>query len=456
MSYQSLLERRRNVGADHGFEPHVLPDAMFPFQRDLTEWAIRKGRAALFADCGLGKTLMQLAWADNVVRETGRPVLILTPLAVSHQLMAEGSKFGIPVGRVDGRHQEIVTTNYQKLHQIASPGDFAGIVLDESSILKSFSGATRQALTQFMARIPYRLLCTATAAPNDHTELGTSSEALGYLGYIDMLARFFRSTQGGNSAQHRQHGVTAKWRFKGHAATPFWRWVCSWAMAIRAPSDMGYADGDFVLPDLIEREHVVKSETPPEGWLFPTVAANFQEERAERRRTIRERCERAAELVEDHESSIIWCHLNDEGNLLEKMIPQAVQVSGSDSEEHKEESLRAFADGSIKRLVTKPKIGAWGLNLQRCAHIVTFASHSYEQHYQAVRRCWRFGQRRPVTLDVVTSEGETSVMENMRRKARDADRMFAALVAEMHNASVANGSRAFNQTVEVPQWLRTK
>ena len=459
-SYHDLLNRRRHAGADHGFDPVTLPDFLFPFQHDLTEWAVRKGRAAIFADCGMGKTLMQLVWADNVVRRTGRSVLILTPLAVSHQLIDEGERFGIEVRRSDCAQPNetgIVTTNYQRLHRIDSPDAFAGVVLDESSILKSFNGATRKALTDFMRRVPYRLLCTATAAPNDYTELGTSSEALGELGHTDMLGRFFRPTNGQASARGGTHwGHAEKWRFRGHAETPFWRWVSSWARAVRKPSDLGHDDGRFVLPPLLEAEHVVRSCQPPASKLFAVVAHGLQEEREERRRTIGERVEAAAALTEGHERSIVWCHLNAEGDLLAKAIPGAVQVSGSQPDDQKEEALRAFADGEIPTLVTKPKIGAWGLNLQRCAHVVTFASHSYEQYYQSIRRCWRFGQPRPVTVDIVMAEGERAVMANMRRKAAEADRMFSALAREMHRANGVSGDRDFSQTEEVPTWLKTR
>lgn len=452
MLYRQFLERQSQI-ADAGFSPNGLPGFLFPFQRSLTAWAVRKGRAAIFADCGLGKTPMQLAWAEQVVRRTGRPVLILTPLAVSHQLVREGEKFGIEVERQSAGADKgrIQTTNYQRLHLFDSAG-YGGIVCDESSILKSFNGATRQALTEFMRRIPYRLLCTATAAPNDHTELGTSSDALGHLGHIDMLQRFF--TQRARTMDSRRVGRD-KWRFKGHAETPFWRWVCSWARACRKPSDLGFDDTGFDLPELIEREHIVEAETLPDGHLFPMAAHSWQEQRAERRRTIRERCERAAELVAERDCSIVWCHLNDEGDLLEKMIPDSVQVAGADPDEHKEEAFRAFADGEIRRLITKPKIGAWGLNFQRCAHVVTFTSHSYEQYYQSVRRCWRFGQERPVTVDLVATEGESSVTANLRRKARAADRMFTALVREMNHALSITDGRKTTRDVEVPAWLRT-
>lgn len=452
MRYESFLESQsQNTG--YGFEPVGLPGFLFPFQRALTRWAIQKGRAAIFADCGLGKTPMQLAWAQAVARHTTRPVLILTPLAVSHQLVREGEKFGIAVQRrAAGASQSAVqTANYQRLH-LFDPGDYAGVVCDESSILKSFNGPTRRALTAFMHRIPYRLLCTATAAPNDHTELGTSSEALGQLGHIDMLQRFF--TQRSGVMDSRSIGRD-RWRFKGHAEVPFWRWVCSWARALRRPSDMGFNDAGFLLPDLVEHEHVVEAQTLPSGHLFPMAAHSWHEQRAERRGTIRERCEKAAALVEDHDRSIIWAHLNDEANLLETMIPGAMQVAGQDSDERKEEVFAGFADGSIRRLVTKPKIGAWGLNFQRCAHVVTFTSHSWEQYYQAVRRCWRFGQTRPVTVDLVMTEGERNVTVNLRRKARAADRMFEALVREMTRSQEIDSTRTFDHPTEVPSWLMT-
>ena len=420
-SYRKFLDRRAFAAPRTGIEPDALPSALYGFQDELTRWALRKGRAALFADCGLGKTLMQLAWADAAARHTSRPALILTPLAVAPQTVREARQFGIEAERIaHGTAPRIGVTNYQKLHHF-DPRDWGSIVLDESSILKSFNGATRRAITAFMHRIPYRLLCTATAAPNDHTELGTSSEALGHMGHIDMLGRFFRAdNRATDSRNGRRFGTKSGFRFKGHAEIPFWRWVASWARAIRKPSDMGYPDERFTLPPLRERKHVVTPRTLAEGTLFPMVATNFHEERAERRRTIQERCERVAELVEGHDCSIIWCHLNDEGNLLAGLIPDAVQVAGADPDERKEEALTAFAEGKIRRLITKPSIGAWGLNLQRCAHVVTFASHSYEQYYQSVRRCWRFGQERPVVVDQVLSEGEVNVMANLERKARAA------------------------------------
>jgi len=463
VNYAAFLEAKVQSGADDGFEPVAMPDALFDFQRSLVEWAVRKGRAAIFADCGLGKTPMQLAWADNVVRKENLPVLIVTPLAVAAQTVAEAEKFGIEARRAaDGEALPgISVTNYERLHHF-KPEDFAGVVADESSILKSFDGARRAQVTEFMRRMPYRLLCTATAAPNDYIELGTSSEALGQLGYMDMLSRFFKNDQGNSikATVYRHRGKNfakldegAKWRFKGHAETPFWRWVCSWARAIRRPSDLGFDDGAFVLPPLTEREHLVHAETQAPGMLFSLPAVGLQEQREERRRTIKERCEKVAELVDTKDQALVWCHLNDEGDLLETLIPDCRQVSGDDSDEAKEEAFLAFARGDLRVLVTKPKIGAWGLNFQRCAHVTFFPSHSFEQFYQGVRRCWRFGQKRPVRVDVITTEGEKDVLKNLQRKAAAADRMFSNLVAEMNSALRIERSVAFTKEEQRPAWL---
>lgn len=463
-NYEAFIDTKTQSGADHGFEPVYLHDSMHPFQASVTEWALRKGRAALFEDCGLGKTLQELVWADNVVRKTNRPVLILTPLAVAHQFVSvEGPKFGIEVVRSsDGKLPPtacVVVTNYERLHYF-NPADFSGVVCDESSILKGFDGATRLAITEFMRKVPYRLLATATAAPNDYIELGTSSEALGYLGHMDMLSRFFKNDQGNSIRPNMhqgpdRHGDAAiKWRFKGHAEQPFWRWVCSWARALRKPSDVGGDDGPFILPPLTQTEHVVQARRLREGALFALPSVGLYEQREERRRTIEERCEKAAELVTGTgRPALSWCHLNDEGNLLAKLIPDAVQVSGADSDEEKEEAFLGFVKGDIRVLVTKPQIGAWGLNFQHCAHVTMFPSHSYEQTYQGIRRCWRFGQTQPVHVDVVASDGERGVVKNYQRKAEQADRMFSALVAEMNHALHIERSRTYTDTVRIPQWL---
>lgn len=450
-TYAEFLATKQQIDGDHGFVPEHLPDWMFDYQRHLVEWACRKGRAAIFADCGMGKTPMQLAWADNVRRQTGKPVLILTPLAVSYQTVAEAERFGIEAARSTGGRPEagIVVTNYERLHH-HDQSHYGGVVCDESSILKNFDGSTKAAVTEFMRLIPYRLLCTATAAPNDYHELGTSSEALGYLGYQDMLSRFFKEDV---IKDYLGWGRKA-YRFRGHAEEPFWRWVCSWARACRKPSDLGFDDGQLVLPPLREHEHVVQTAKTRPGMLFSLPANDLQEQREERRITLEERCEYAADLVKKHRgSSVVWCHLNDEADALERAIPGCRQVSGSQSEDEKEEILLAFQRGELKRLVTKPKIGCFGLNWQHCNNVVTFASHSWEQYYQAVRRCWRFGQKKPVDVHVIATEGEVGVLSNLRRKADAADRMFEALVRHMGNAMAVDHKRVFPHIERIPKWL---
>jgi hypothetical protein len=455
--YKEFLISKMQYRGMSGYKPENLPEFLFPFQKDLVQWALQKGRAAIFADTGLGKTPMQLVWADQVMRHENKPVLIITPLAVAAQTTREAKKFDLEVHRSSGELQNgvnIYITNYERLHHFNS-SEFGGVVCDESSAIKSFDGKRRAMVTEFMRLIPYRSLWTATAAPNDYIELGTSSEALGELGQTDMLNRFFKNDNNTSDMKSiwRIHGGTNKWRFKGHAEDAFWRWVCSWARALRRPSDYGYDDDGFILPPLTEREHTIEIQEPLPGMLFTMAAQNFREERVERRRTIEQRCELAARIVETKNPVVVWCHLNDEGDLLERTIPDSVQVSGSDSEESKEAAYMGFVDKKIRVLIIKPKIGAWGMNWQHCAHVVTFASHSYEQYYQAVRRCWRFGQKKQVIVDLIASQGETRVKENMRRKAEAADRMFSRLVMHMNEADKIRVGQTFDTKMEVPSWL---
>jgi hypothetical protein len=454
-TYATFLENKLHHSDKFGFAPVWMPEFLFDFQQAMVEWAIVKGKAAIFADCGLGKTPMQLVWAENVVRKTGRPVLIAAPLAVSYQMIREAEKFGISCRRShDGTTMSgdrIVVTNYERVH-LFSPRDFSGMVCDESSILKNFDGVRRATVNEFLRTLPYRLLCTATAAPNDYIELGTSSEALGEMGHMDMLSRFFKNDQNCNTP-NRHWGGGGKWRFKGHSEKPFWQWVCSWARAIRRPSDLGFEDTRFALPPIQEVEHVVKSTIPRDGFLFDLPAVGMREEREERRRTIKERCEMVAGLVSHLDQALVWCHLNPEGDLLKRLIPDALQVSGSDSDDDKEARLMEFASGNARVLITKPKIGAWGLNLQGCAHVTFFPSHSYEQYYQGVRRCWRFGQKRAVRVDVVSTEGERGVLNNLKRKSIQADQMFSALVRHMNSAVRIERRNDFTRREEVPQWL---
>lgn len=635
-TYAAFLERKTQLDGQDGFEPSMMPDQLFPFQVELVAWAVRKGRAALFADCGLGKTPMQLAWAENVRRHTDKPVLIITPLAVAHQTEGEAHKFGIEAavsrhGLITG---PITITNYERLH-LFDPSAFGGAVCDESSAIKAFDGVRRAQVTDFMRKMRYRLLCTATAAPNDYIELGTSSEALGYLGHMDMLSRFFTNSQ--HSAHGNRHWSGAEWRFKGHAEDAFWRWVSSWARALRKPSDLGFDDAGFDLPPLNHRQHVVTAKRPPEGMLFDLPAMGLREERDESRRTLEERCEKAASLVEGHDVSILWCNLNAEGDALERLVPHSIQVKGSDSSDYKEAAAQWFTgtqclcdlpefrgklaawrgspnmlptgepdtgltlpsasaerhkgerpmrtantcgtttlttpngsgvhpssrpntigvgesgtpvtpssanvssaklgscplvagptgsvsstespslittrysngraadvrsagpvagststtaippappegssapnatsalassgttrpgssgprcicghESGVRRLITKSRMFGLGLNFQHCNHMVFFPSHSYEQYYQAVRRCWRFGQKYPVTVDIVTTEGGVGALRNLERKAAQADRMFDALTEHMRDALSVDRSQHYPLPVEVPAWL---
>ena len=463
MSYSEFLARKAQANDAAGFEPLWLPDFLFPFQRDLTEWAVRMGRGALFADCGLGKTPMALVWAANVHRHTGRRVVIMAPLGVTRQLEREAAKFGLDAGvSRDGRPASapITITNYERLERFEA-ADFAGAVCDESSAIKAFDGKRRAIVTEFLRTLRYRLLATATAAPNDYTELGTSSEALGWLGHMDMLNRFFVNDQRTSDTQGRWRGHGAprvwegqQWRFKGHAETPFWRWVASWARALRRPSDLGYDDAAFVLPPLSLRETVVKADTPRGDTLFDVPAVGLREERAELRHTLIQRCEAAAKRLADAPVAVSWCHLNDESKLLADLIDGAVELTGSESVEAKEEKLAAFADGQIRVLVTKPSIAGWGLNWQHCNRLTYFPDHSYEQYYQAIRRFHRFGQDQPVTVDLITTEGGARTLANLQRKATSADRMFDALVAHMRDAQQAAPRAGHDRELMVPTWLR--
>ena len=396
-------------------------------------------------------TPIQLVWAENVVRHTNRPVLILAPLAVAQQFAREAAKFDIEAHvSQDGKPRPNITiANYERLHKF-NPDDYSAVSCDEASIVKHWSGATQKSLTRFMSKIQYRLLSTATAAPN-----------------ADMLATFFRQI----SDDEKKKRATAddiinskrlSWRviqsigqyaMKPHAFEPFWRWVASWARACRKPSDLGtYDDSQFVLPPLLRYDHEVTPRTPPPGYLFTIPAFGLNQERSERRRTLDERAELIAELTKDSDSAIVWCHLNSEGDRFEREIKGAVQVKGSQSLEEKEERILAFIDGQARVLVTKAKIAGLGLNLQHCAHVVTCVDHSFEKFYQCVRRCYRFGQTRPVRLDVIATEGEVNVRKNMDRKQKLSDQMFDMTIHYMNESQSVTQDNDSRPT-EVPQWL---
>jgi hypothetical protein len=451
IDYRTFVQRKSQMAGTFGFDAKFQHPKAYDFQSHLVNWAVRQGRGAIFADCGLGKTLMQMTWAHNINLETNKPVLIIAPLMVSLQTTEEAEKFGFEAERsLDGTFKTrngIVTTNYERLHHFDA-ADFGGVVCDESSIMKNFDGSRKTEITEFMRNCLYRLLCSATPSPNDYIELGTSSEALGQLGYMDMLSMFFKNDE--DSLHPMSMG--SQWRFKTHAQRDFWRWVCSWARAARKPSDLGFADRDFVLPSLIEQEHIVRSGVR-DGDLFAMPATNLSEEREERRLTMRDRCERAAEIINGNETSVAWCHLNAEADLLVQMIDGAEQISGADSDDRKEELFNAFRHGQLKRLVTKPKIAAYGLNWQHCNHMTFFADHSFEQYYQAVRRLWRFGQKRPVTVDMITTQSLMGVTKNLRRKTSASEEMFRVMVEQMNDALQIKRFHEHTSKQELPTWL---
>lgn len=451
MDYAEFVTAKSQLAGMGGFKPTFEHPQAYDFQSFLIDWAVRQGRGAMFADCGLGKTLMQLAWAHNVNRHRNKAVLIIAPLMVSMQTVDESEKFNLEAKRsTDGKFADkagIITTNYERLHHF-DPNDFAGVVCDESSAIKNFDGARKGEITEFMRKVEFRLLCSATPSPNDYIELGTSSEALGQLGYMDMLGMFFKNDE---DSLHPAF-IGSKWRFKHHAERDFWRWVCSWARAMRKPSDMGFDDANFVLPPLSEREHVLGSPVPM-GSLFALPATNLAEERAERRATVKARCELAAELLSSSDCGVAWCHLNDEADTVVAALPGAKQIKGGDHDDLKVELLTAFRTGQLKHMVTKPRIAAFGINWQHCAHMTYFADHSFEQYYQAVRRFHRFGQTRSVRSDVITTEGLAGVTRNMRRKAEATETMFQTMIAQMNDALTLERFHEHKSEQEIPAWL---
>ena len=445
MDYKKFIASKSQTQQQLGFHVTDLHEWLYDFQAELVRWSLQLGRSAIFADCGLGKTAMQLSWADKVAKKTNKPVLILTPLAVSRQTVLEAEKFNVNALRSsDGTHSsDIVVTNYERLHYF-NPSDFSGCVCDESSILKSYSGSTRNAIIDFMKPIKFRLLCSATPSPNDYTELGNSVEALGIMRRVEMLATYFIH-DGGN---------TASWRLKGHANDPFWRFVASWSRAIRKPSDIGFDDRKFVLPKLEINDHVLKSEARP-GMLFPTEATSLQDQRSERKMTIQSRCSTVADIANSKKSSFVaWCSLNAESSLLAKEMQDCEEITGSQTDEEKEEKIEAFQSGQIKRIVTKPSMAAFGLNWQHCSRMSFFPSHSHEQFYQAVRRCWRFGQKKAVQVSIVTTEAEAAVLGNLRRKEKQAQQMFQLIVDNMKSFYSNKPSNYITgETMETPSWL---
>ena len=454
--YETFIASKSATRIFDGIEARDLNPSLFPHQRDLTRWALRKGRAAVFAATGLGKTIIELEWAKQVAAR-GR-VLMLAPLAVAQQTVAEGERFGYSVAYA--RHdtgERIIITNYEMLHAFDT-SQFIGVVLDESSILKALSSKTRAALTQAFRDTPYRLAATATPAPNDYTELGNHAEFLGITTHSEMLSEYFV----------HDGGSTQDWRLKGHAVTAFWTWVSSWGALVNTPADLGHDDTAYRLPALRSHDVVLPVDhktAHAAGFLFAEPAATLSDQRAIRRATLDARAAKAAEIANsDNTPCIVWCELNDESKAVHALIPDSVEVSGADSLDEKIAKLHMFASGGVRVMVTKSSVCGFGLNLQHCSRMVFVgSSHSYEGVYQSIRRCWRFGQTKPVDVYTVRAETEQMVVDNYRRKEADAARMAAemsAVVGDMVRAEVCGATgREFNEyapavTMVLPSFLK--
>lgn len=466
--YADFIARKRRMALSTGLSDLPdLGDYLFPFQSDLVRWALRRGRAAIFADTGLGKTIMMCEWASHIVDHVtehgdGDSVLILAPLAVADQTVKEAAKFGIDVRYCRAQADVkpgITIANYDMLGAF-DPSAFAGIVLDESSILKNLNGKTRTAIIEEFASTRYKLACTATPAPNDLMELGNHAEFLGIMSMSEMLATYFV----------HDGGETQKWRLKGHAEGDFWAWVCSWAALVKRPSDLGYSDDGYILPELRTIEHVIaatQDQAKAQGLLFAESAATLADQRAARRVTMSDRVMMARDIIaaEPDEPWIVWCELNSEGEELAREVPGLIEVKGADSFDEKRNALMGFASGSILRLGTKPKIAGMGMNWQHCARIIDIgASHSFESTYQKIRRCWRFGQKREVHYHAIYSELEKKIVDNQRRKMVDAEKLAESMrqytIAHVREnvGGAAREEETYNPTkpMVLPSWLRSE
>jgi SNF2 family DNA or RNA helicase len=454
MNYQEFLEQKKHSIGNFGFKANYIPDIAFDFQKHVIEKATLKGRSAIFLDTGLGKTLVQLSLAKNIINHTNKKVLILTPLAVAFQFILEAEKLGIDDIEYskDGKHtKKIVVCNYERLHYF-NEKDFEGVILDESSILKNFDGKIKQEVTSFVKKIPFRFLSTATPSPNDFIELGTSSEALGYMGYMDMLGKFFK--QNNNAIDSTNRNIGEKFYLKPHAEKDFFAWVNQWSIMAKMPSDLGFSNDRYNLPELIVNKHIVTndSQISIDGQLqmFNIVAKNFNEIRYEQKQTEEKRCEKAIELAKN-KTSVYWCNTNNESSILKSSDKNAIEIIGSQSIDKKEEILLAFANGEIERLITKAKMTSMGLNWQHCNHSVFFPTWSYEQYYQAIRRFWRFGQTKDVTIDMVISDGQTRVLEALEQKTQKAIQLHRNLTENV-NRSFEHKTKEFNKQIIKPKF----
>ena len=456
MDYQTFINSKKHTLGSYGFEPLWMPPGAFDFQEHIITKAVQKGRIGIFADTGLGKTLIQIAIAENIIRKTNKRVLILTPLAVAFQFINEANRVGVfdIAHSKDGTlTHKITVCNYERLHHL-NPDDFACVMLDESSILKNFAGKVRDQIVAFIKRVPYRFLSTATPSPNDFIELGNSSEALGYMGYMDMLGKFFKSNQGSVDSNNRNIGE--KFYLKPHAERDFFAWVNQWSIMVKKPSDLGFSDDGYGLPALHLNRHMVRNERSwcidDQASLFAMPAKRMTEVREEQKLTVTERCEKAVQLA-GGKTSVYWCNLNEESKLLGTLDRDAVEIIGGMSIDKKEEILVSFAKGEISRLITKAKMTSMGLNWQHCQHTVFFPTWSYEQYYQAIRRFWRFGQKQEVTCDMVISEGQERVLEALEQKTQKAIQLYGNLVAAA-NQDFSNTTKPFNQAIQLPEFLK--
>lgn len=454
MNYDKFLENKKHVSSNYGIKPTFIPDVMFDFQKYVTEYAIKKGRCAIFLDTGLGKTLIELVIAKNYIQHTNKPVLIITPLAVAFQFIKEAEKFGIDdiMYSKDGKYNtKIVVCNYERLDKF-NYLDFDCVLLDESSILKNFKGAIKHNITVFLKKVKYRYLFTATPSPNDFIELGTSSEALGYMGYTDMLTKFFTNNEDTISPQN----IGTQWILKGHAKRNFFEWVSSWSISMRKPSDLGFDDSKFILPKLTTNYHSIKNNKEliidGQHQMFNIVAKTMKEISAENRMTIPDRCERAFELSSNYETSVYWCNFNKESEILNQLDKAAYEIKGSMDIDKKEEILLAFANGDIKKLVTKSKMTAFGLNWQHCSHTVYFPTFSFEQYYQSIRRFWRFGQTKEVIVDLVYSDGQKRVLDGLLAKAEKSNQLFSKLNSSI-NSSYKVINKEFDKEITLPNFI---
>lgn len=453
--YLQFLENKRHSIGNFGFKPNFLPDCGFDFQNFIIEKAVTKGRIANFVDTGLGKTLIQISIAKNIIQHTNKNVLILTPLAVGFQFIKESEERNITDDiqiTKDGKFtKKIVICNYERLHYL-NHLDFECVILDESSILKNFDGKIKNQITTFIKKIPYRYLSTATPSPNDFIELGTSSEALGYMGYMDMLSKFFKNNQ--NSVDSNNRNIGEKFYLKPHAEKDFFAWVNQWSVMCKMPSDLGFSNEKFILPELIINKNIIKNQSlidvNGQIQMFTPIAKSMTEVKHEQRQTIEKRCEKAVELT-GKRTSVYWCNLNDESALLRELDKDAQEIIGSMSIDKKEDILMNFANGNIERIITKAKMTGMGLNWQHCNHSTFMPTWSYEQYYQAIRRFWRFGQKRDVTIDLVISDGQQRVLDTIEQKTQKAITLHKQLTENV-NSTFINVTKEFNKEIIKPKF----